>query len=284
MADPLPAPLNPQSTSDWTELSEILRQYLALRPTDAQLWCKLGVALSRQGDETGASHAFAEAIKQKPDEAWGWYFRSVQALFAGQMVEALQAQNKARKLATNAATQSIWAELNLSLCSPSTTAELIATCRKILALDATKPEIWEKLGVALGRYGHHAESIDAFQQSVALQPQEPRYWKALIDALWQPDDLREKIAAWQRYVARFPNDAAGWFKYGLALSAQRSTSQAIVAYCRAVEIDPKCADAWSALAEAFRQNGDPAGEVVADRQFLNLQPEAHSPNQQLELF
>jgi cytochrome c-type biogenesis protein CcmH/NrfG len=284
MSDPVAPPLNPQAISDWAELSEVYRQSLVLRPTDAQIWCKLGVALSRLGDEPGAAHAFAEAIKQKPDEAWGWYFRSVQALFAGQMVEALQAQDKARKLAANIATQSVWTELNLSFCSHSTTAELIASCRGILALDSNNADIWERLGAALGRQGHHPESIDAFHQAVALRPEDSRHWKVLIDALWQPEDLPAKISIWRRYLKVFPEDAAGWTKYGLALSAQRECSEAVAAFRRAVEIDPKRAESWNLLAEAFRQKGDPAGEIVAYRQFLQLQPEADAPNQQLELF
>ncbi len=284
MSNPSEAPAQPAPTTDWAELAQVYRLYLALQPSDAEVWCKLGVALSHQSEEVAAAEAFAEAVKQQPDPAWGWYYRSVHALFAGRMDEAVSAQNKARKLVADSATEARWVELNLAFCAPTTTNELVAVCRKILVLDPNNPLIWKMLGLALARQGNHSDALEALRRAVSLCSTDRTLWKTLIDALWQPDDLQEKVSTWHHYLQLFPTDLDGWLRYGTALIAQERIADGVLAYRRATDLAPHEAEAWNRLAEAYRKAGDAAGQIDAYRQFLQLRPDAPSPSHQLELF
>ena len=260
------------------------RRYLELRPQDVSAWCQLGAALERQGQTTAAAVVFQQARDLEAGPAWAWYLRSVEQLFQGHADEAVRAQHKARQLAPDETTESLWASLNLSFCRQGTPNAVAEVYRKILEASPEEPGMWCQLGSTLERQGDPAEATRAFRQALELQPAEVAAWQGLIRVLRQQGDADAELEAHRRLLALVPTDAPAWYQYGVALGWQNQIESEVAAYRRALALNPTFALAWNKFSLALAKQGDAAGECEAYRRYLALQPESEIPPRQLELF
>lgn len=206
---------------------------------DYVIWSRLAVALARLQDVAGADLAFSRARQHAPNEAWRWYFRSVEFLFQKRMTEAVEAQAQAKRLSGREDSEPEWAELNLQLLKPFCPREIVGVCERLTRIAPEKAASWKTLGYYLSQLGRHAEAAEAYRRCIALDPDDPAPYLGLLWVLWPLGRLDERLAVYAEYLRRNPGDAKRWAEFASALGwAGRRTEEA-AACQRLLELQPE---------------------------------------------
>ena len=265
-------------------LVSLYRQILRFEAFDMETWLRLGVALNLLGDQGEAVAAFTQSRQCGKGEAWNAYAQSVEHLFTGQTALAVDAQQKAQRLAPNSPIQREWAALNLEFCHLGEPGSMVAGCQKLLGMAPANAAVWRHLGVALVKLSKHEEAAEATNKCVAYAPDDPIGWRSLIDVLWQPEQTEARIKAHRRYLELAPSDVEGWHHYANTLRAAQLLKEEITVSEKIVRLTPGDFAAWKRLSDVYGRAGLHHKKLRAYRQCQELQSMNTPDNVQMELF
>ena len=249
-----------------------------------ETWLRLAVSLNLLDKHDEADAAFFQARQCDQGEAWNAYAQSVEYLFTGRTSLAVDAQQKAQRLAPHSPVQREWAALNLEFCRLGEPESMVAACKKLLSLVPGDAAAWRQLGMALVQLSRHEEAVKALNQCVACAPEDPAGWKSLIDALWHPHQTEARLQAHRRCLELAPSDVDGWHYYANTLRTAGRLREEIEASETIVRLAPGEIAAWQRLSDVYGRAGLHHKKLRAYRQCQKLQSQCATPNTQMELF
>jgi tetratricopeptide (TPR) repeat protein len=251
------------------EAVDAYRRALKLQPGDADLHCRLAIALQSTGDGGAAAGSYRKAIRLAPDHA------EAHARLGNLMLEEGDTQ-AARSLAQRALDlRPDYTEALILLGNASRAADAlpdaVAAFRRAVALRPHHPGACTNLGLALLESGDPDGAIGCFQQLVASAPQHAEAHRHLGMALYERGDLDAAMASLERALELQPDRPQAWLDVGQVLRAQGNLPQAIARCDRALDLDPDCADAHysrSVLRRAPRGSADLAAALLSHSRAL----------------
>jgi tetratricopeptide (TPR) repeat protein len=265
-------------------LVSLYRHILKIEAGDIGTWLRLGVSLNLLGNDDEAGAAFTQARNYRKGEAWNAYALSVEYLFTGKTALAVDAQQKAHRLAAHSPIQNEWAGLNLEFCRLGEPESIASACRQFIALTPNHAEVWRQLGLALVKMSQHEEAAEAMNKCVAFAPDDPAGWRSLVDILWQPEKTEARLKAHRRYLELAPSDVDGWHHYANSLRTSGELKEEIAVCEKIVRLSPKDAGAWKRLSDVYGRAGLHHKKLRAYRHCQELQSAQLSPDVQMELF
>lgn len=238
---------------------DLLGRLFQRDPNHVPALTTLGDALAVQNEHEAAHAVFARAIALRPREASLHIRRGVALSELGRAAEAEAAYRCALELAPDL----IQARFNLAtaLAAQQRCAEAEQVYREVIARDPAHPGALINLGHLLAADDRPDEAIMAYRQ--ALQPDTSRATAAetaaaltgLAARLRARGAFEEAEAACERALSAKPDDAPAQTNLGIIRDAQGRYAEAVTCHRRAIAADPTCARAHANLAVALRVIG-----------------------------
>jgi tetratricopeptide (TPR) repeat protein len=188
-------------------------------PGDAESWAMRGL-IHRKLGAFGQAEAFCrQALKLKPEYAWGHHL----------LGSALQCQGRMQ--------------------------EALASYRKAIALNPGLAEAHYFLGNALRETGALREAVESYRQATRLQPDFVEALSNLGAALITLGDTQEAASVLNRAIMLRPNTPQILCNQGHVLQRDGQLPQALEKYQRALSLDPESLDTIGYVAALLEKTG-----------------------------
>jgi arylsulfatase A-like enzyme/tetratricopeptide (TPR) repeat protein len=222
-----------------------------------------GLRLSNGGDHVAASAVFESVLKKDPDNALALKFLGAAALERGDLVHAIEYNERAAASGLHEA--DVLSNLALAYLRGGRTAAALAAARKAVSADAQHRAaranlvlILETIGSSRARAHDDVGAAAAFREAAAVDPSNLNVVERLAAVLHRSGQLDEARSLFQSVVAQGPEHVTALLSLGvLELEAGR-VDEAIGCLER---VPAGWAGAYRAayyLGEAYRRIGDPA--------------------------
>jgi Flp pilus assembly protein TadD len=196
------------------------RQALQMSPSQADVWCFLGVACQGQGKLDLAVASFEEALKLKSDHA------------------------------------EVHNNLGVALAALGRLVEAAAHYQDALRLNPSYSQAHNNLGIILAAQGRIDEAIACYRRALALWPDYASAHSNLGVALVAQGQLEAAAACYQRALEIRPDYADAINNLGVTFRMKGELESAVACYRRALEIRPDLVDAHVNLATVLLLLGD----------------------------
>ncbi|HUY33777.1 MAG TPA: tetratricopeptide repeat protein [Pirellulales bacterium] len=276
-----------QQVGDFARAEQAYRQFLAVEPSNAEVWYLLGQVGQAQGrlDEALASYQQAVAIKpdfaaahnslgiahvgrRRLDDAAAAFERAARTSpdFAhahnnlgnvrkeqGRLDEALACYQHAVRLKPDFAE----AHNNLGnlLLERGRLDEAATCCRQALALKPDLADAHNNLGAALAAQGKHEAAEPCYREALRLRPQFAEAHNNLGNALRELGRHEEAVASLRESVRLKPDFAEAHGGLGMALLSFGDLEAAAASCARAIELKPNLAQSHVSLGFIFSELG-----------------------------
>jgi tetratricopeptide (TPR) repeat protein len=268
-----------------TRIPDPLVNPLAEQGAGAQFYLVQGTESYENGDFTGASESYREAVARDPDAFaayLGWSASLEQAGDLDGAVAALEAgisrAGTAGSTVTSAQRGELLARQGGLLAKGGRDAEAAAVLRRSLAVDDGQPAVHLRLADALARGGQFEAAVAHYDRVIDLLPDGggPTVLERRATALVNLGRREEALTDFRRALAAAPDDPALRLRYAEALAWFGRDGEAAAERRRATEL----ARTPGAEVELFARQGrlaadrgDPAAAAASYRRALALAPE-----------
>jgi len=164
----------------------------------AAAWNNMGIALSSQGNLSGAIDAFREATKLNPSYADAWANMGVALYNNNSYMEAIQAFNKS--LSIDQKQGRVWYFIGSAYSKLGRNEEAIQAYDNAINLNKTDANAWTNKGSALYKLGKYEESIQAFDNSIKINPANAWAWNGKGNVLYLLGDYEGALQAYKYAV------------------------------------------------------------------------------------
>jgi tetratricopeptide (TPR) repeat protein len=226
----------------------VFQRAVALRPLDAGLHGKLGVALSELKRFPEAEVAYRRALALNPDLIQARF--NLATALARQARPAEAEEMYRAVIARDPSHQGGWINLGNLLADQNRAEEAVATYRRGLG-DPSRDGDWpvaargrggapalSNFAACLCRVGQLDEAMDACERALLLDPDYAPAHTNLGIILDAQGKFEEALTAYQRAVAADPAYAKGHANLSVALRSAGALDQSLAASHRAVALDP----------------------------------------------
>ncbi|WP_374304897.1 tetratricopeptide repeat protein [Ferrovibrio sp.] len=267
----LQAGLDAHRRGDLALAEKLYRAVLAAAPETLDAANLLARLLVQVGRATEAAPLLRHALDRSPAEAGLWLSYTECLLAAGQVVQAREAAETARRLAPNDAdVLYLWSEAQRLAGAWEMAA---GGYRQLLASKPGHAGAWLQLGDCLRQMGDRPGALEAAKRALKLAPQAPECHNNLGGLMAAQDDHATALGHFDEALRLRPN-------YPLALinkaGSLRETGQADAALAlarQAVQLTQGHPDAWLAQAQALHVLGNLPAAVAAYREALSRRPQ-----------
>jgi tetratricopeptide (TPR) repeat protein len=152
--------------------------------------------------------------------------------------------------------------------------EVVALCRKALALRASSPDALTNLGNALLLQGQQDEAAQAWRDALKSDPGYAEAHINLCVALLNSQQVDEALAHGEKAVLLRPKDAAAHSVLGSALRAKGRVDEAIGHFQTSIQLRPEHAGTLNNLANALQQQGRSAEAIPQYAKAAELMPDS----------
>lgn len=188
-------------------------------PSDVESWAMRGLIHRKLGAFAQAEAFCRQALKFKPDYAWGHHL----------LGSALQCQGRMQ--------------------------EALASYRKAIALNPGLAETHYFLGNALRETGALREAVESYRQAIRLQPDFVEALSNLGAALITLGEMQEAAGVLNRAIALRPNTPQILCNQGHVLQREGRFEEALGKYEHALQINPDALDAAGYVATLLEKTG-----------------------------
>ncbi|MGI9953101.1 tetratricopeptide repeat protein [Moorellaceae bacterium AZ2] len=198
------------------------RGQLSLDPDQVEIWKKLGLALERLGDASGAAQAYREVLNRSPEDAFV-QARYVKLAAGGDeqggsgLLREIEAFLKVEKRAQN---PHLHAVKGRELYRQGRYEEAAAAYRQSLELAPGDPYFLAQLGFCLYRLNRETEALEVLEQALEKRPADVHVCRTLI-TLYRRLGRQQEGAEFLRSIAG--RDPAAQKLWGLARKLERET-------------------------------------------------------------
>jgi tetratricopeptide (TPR) repeat protein len=276
-----------QQAGDFPKAEQAYRKFLAIEPTNAEVWYLLGQVGQAQGKIDEALASFQQSVAIRPDfapahnslgiayvgrrrldEAAACFERAARAspTFAhahnnlgnvrkeqGRRDEALVCYQTSVRLKPD------FAEAHNNLgnlyLEQGRLDEATACCRQALALKPDLADAHNNVGAALAAQGKQDAAEGSYREALRLRPSFAEAHNNLGNALRELGRLDEAVASLQEAVRLKPEFAEAHGGLGMALLSRGDLDAAAVSCRRAIELKPKLAQAHVSLGFVLSELG-----------------------------
>ena len=242
------------------------REILAVVPSSAEAWGLLAEARLRQGDEAGASEAYAGQIAASVHEPE--LREAAEALAQNRLAIAERLLKPfLKRHPDNVAALRMLAEVAGRIGRYDEAEVLLARCLELApGFDPAR----HNHALVLYRQNRPSEAIEEVDRLLASDPHHPAYRSLKAAALAQIGEYQAAIDGYTGVLAEHPLQPKGWMSLGHALKTVGRTDDSIGAYRRSLEQAPGLGESWWSLAnlKTFRFSQD---DVAAMRAQLERQ-------------
>lgn len=245
------------------ELLDFWSAFVKSHPNAALPRLYLGKALERTAKPEAARNAYAELLRDKPDNADALYRLGVLNLESANLQEGLSQLRRAVALAP---------QLNCpaahqlgEIATPYKEAGKLAEAAPLysLAIELCPADLWNQ--VALGEVrraeGDTAAATEVYSSVLTADPDFPGVARMLDDLLTSAGDVDKAASFWGTLAETHPNSGVPYFYLGTTLEQKGRPDEARVQYDKALERYPKFTEAMCRLGMLELL----AGEEVAGR-------------------
>jgi tetratricopeptide (TPR) repeat protein len=186
------------------EVTNYLKTYTSIKPTDAKAQKNLGDLLYEKKDDAGALNAYRMALKAD-STLKGFYSKYASLVMnTGTEDEKLKAVEGAA--AASEADAKMYAMLGNIYNGKGNLVKAIASFEKAAQLDPKNPGLLSALASCQVKKGAITEAIMTYEQVVAMDPRAEKEFKALGDLYMSQKKSAPAIQAYKRYLEKKPTD------------------------------------------------------------------------------
>lgn len=197
-------------------------------PGDAESWAIRGLIHRKLGAFAQAELFCRQALKIKPDYAWGHHLLGSVQQCQGRMQEAVASYHKA--IALNPGFAETHYFLGNALRESGALADAVASYRQAIRLQPDFVEAMSNLGAALTVLGDTQEAASVLNQAIVLRPNAPQILCNQGHILQREGKLTEALEKYQRALSLDPAslDAIGHVAALLEKTGRLDDAQALV--------------------------------------------------------
>ncbi|HTT74084.1 MAG TPA: tetratricopeptide repeat protein [Thermoplasmata archaeon] len=192
----------------------------------------LGVHYYLRREYARAAEAFADVVRDRPDDGRAWSYYGICLAHLGQGPEAEAALSRAIGIAP--ANGEAWFHLGVARALREEWGEAASAYRRAVALAPTDMVAWHRLGVALAESGDENAAAVAFERALVLSRDVPAV-PGLPGAIDRESDDAHDAEVGAREGGR---EAKSWLDLALSLLSLGEEEEAVAAYERAFTLDP----------------------------------------------
>ena len=258
----------------------------------------------QRGEYDRAIELLSEAIKRKPDFAYGFYNRGNVWADKGELDKAITDYNKAieldPKLAAAFNNRGVaWAnkgdydraiedytkaiELDPKLwqafysrgnawCKRGELGKAIADYNKAIQLNPKLAEAFYNRGVAWAERGEFDKAIADYTKAIELSPRDAEAFNNRGVAWYKKGEFDRAIADYTKAIELNRQDADVFYNRGVAWAEKGEFDRAIADYTKALELNPQHWRAWGNLAFLYQRQDRLEDAVKAWTELLKLNP------------
>jgi len=146
-----------------------LRDYLELRPGDADVWNVMGITYGEKGEYDEAIRCYRKAIEIKPDMHEAWNNMGNVYTEKGEYDEAIRCYENAVEIKPDA--PDVWSAMGVAYAKKREYDEAIRCYRKAVEIEPDMQDAWLNIGNAYAGKGEHDEAIAAYSKAIDLAKQ-----------------------------------------------------------------------------------------------------------------
>jgi tetratricopeptide (TPR) repeat protein len=228
-------------------------------------------ALLRQGNLNAAALAYAEVLKEQPDDFLAVHRLGCIAMQTGRDQEACGFFRHALSLDAHsaAAHRNLGAVLG-RLGRPS---EAVGSYDRAIALEPDCAHTHAARAQLLGSLGRHEEALGGFDRAIALQPAWGKLHRERARLLLLLDRPQEALRTLDSVSALEPPDEQDYLARAAALRSVGRNEEALASCDKALELKPRCAEAYVNRAAALLDLERPAEALACCERAIALQPD-----------
>jgi tetratricopeptide (TPR) repeat protein len=228
-------------------------------------------ALLRQGNLNAAALAYAEVLKERPDDFLAVHRLGCIAMQTGRDQEACGFFRHALSLDSSSAA----AHRNLGsvlgrLGRPS---EAVASYERAIALEADCAHTHAARAELLGSLGRHEEALAGFERAITLQPAWGKLHRERARLLLLLDRPQEALRTLDSVAALEPANEHDHLARAAALRSVGRNEEALASCDKALELQPQFADAYVNRAAALLDLERPQEALACCDRAIALQPD-----------
>jgi Flp pilus assembly protein TadD len=240
-------------------------------PAHADAWCMLGIVRRARGDLDGATAAYREALRLRPDFPEVVNNLSNVLVLQGRTEEA--AANYRALLRLRPDYPEGHNNLGVALRNLGKLDEAEACYREALHLRPHYPDAANNLGDVLARRERYEPAIEAYRTALRLRPDYPEAHSNLGIALSRLGRADESEEHHRAAIALRPGSADAHYNLGLSRVERGDADGAVREFREAIRLKPGYAEANWNLAYALRALGDTDAALACYREHLRLAPD-----------
>jgi len=229
---------------DAARAASLIREALAVDPSQARAHCNLGAALQDLGDTGAALDSYDSALRLDPRYPLAWDNRGNTLRRLGRLPEALHSYEQALALAPNA---DAWCHHAIALHDLGRHADAIVSAERALRARPGYADASLALGNALQGLERFDEALAAYDAALAGTARAD-IWCARGSALKKAGELAAALASYERALALQPAYALAQHYRANTLRALGRKDDAIDAYRRARDLGADAGEIDLALA------------------------------------
>jgi len=238
---------------DWGEIVRFFTAARAARPQSGETLHRLGQALQRAGNLSGAAEVFLEAIRLEPRRAhWHWHLGSAY-LHSGKDEAALEAFREAVRLDPGSSFHRVGlATACYNLGRLDEALESINECLRLEPRDAGSHAM---LGAILRKKGELDAALESCNTAIRLDPKNPEGHRWLGAVLLSRGETEKGLKSLEERLRLEPTSAVAHYELGTNLDQQGRADAAIEHYREAIRLRPDFATALCNLGLALKEKG-----------------------------
>jgi tetratricopeptide (TPR) repeat protein len=236
-----------------------LRSVVALEPTRAQAWRKLGDHLDLQGDRAGAAAAYLNHVRYAVRDTD--LMNAAASVHAGRIPDAeARLRHHLKQAPTDVVAIRMLAEIAVRLDRAEDAEHLLERC---LELAPDFHEARHNYAIVLHRLNKPQEALLQLERLLQGDPGSPAYRNLKAVVLCRTGDYAPAIDLYADLLREHPQQAQIWLSYGHALKTAGHAERSIAAYRRCTELDADFGEAYWSLAnlKTFRFDDDQLGSM-----------------------
>jgi predicted O-linked N-acetylglucosamine transferase (SPINDLY family) len=248
-------------------------------PPDLAQWVNAAHVANRKGDYEQASRWCQKALRVARDIPEAWYHLAVALGGLGRRAEAVDAADRARRLAPGSAEAQN--TVGLQLLALHAFPEARECFERAIALAPAHPFAYSNLGKLLQTLRLYDEAEGFLRKAIELQPNLAALHVNLGGILNALSRYQAAESACRRAIELEPSAAQAWSNLGVSLLARGDVEAAEAACRKAIALDSRSPEAWSNLGSTLLEQFRLDDAEAACRRALVLDPGSALPHEVL---
>ena len=247
---------------------DVFNRMLELRPMDAMIHHKKGLALSRAARFEEAVKCFDKALELEPRNTAFLSDKGLALDALGRFGDALKCLDKAVDLRPDA--DDLWITRGLVLDNNEKYEEALTCYDLILKRDGKSKHAWNLRGLVLTKLNRYEEAVENFSMALSIDDKDIVVW--LNKGMARLDDARydDALECFKKTLELDPNFKDGLVGTGLVELHREQYNEAEETFKAALDKDPRDARTWGHLGDTFMGMGRFESAVEAFDEALAL--------------